>query len=275
MHQADEHEHFVVAARALLGKYWRVLGKQKPIGLVQRCLFSFGSQRHRHNSELIDFFPKVFAPIARRLFTYIVQNLGPKSAKVAQRSLGLTPEQTRLVSRAQQTLAMCGQKKTMAATLRDAMLKALCWLGTSLITNQVLDNAFQAMWRGRHDFDRHVSDAAFRAAVRFIARRYLNGIAVVTTCIAEQLWIGMDLQAKPCADDPQNLLLRVLRKSAWSTVTVLSICEADLSLQREAASDDASTRARARDVCHATLQRLCDLGLGVYIPAREGEAPKV
>ncbi len=258
-----------------LAKYWCLLGKQKPIGLLQRCLFAFGSQKHRYNPQLIRFFDRVFAPVVKKVFTYILQNLGPKADKAVGHSLELSPEQTRLVSRVQQTLALCGQRKAMPATLRDAMPKALFWLGTGLITNQVLGNAFEAVWRDRPEFDRHVSDDAFCSAVHFIARRYLSGMAVVTTCIGEQLWIGMDLLTKSEVEDPQRLLLTVLRKSAGSTITISSICNADLGIRRDAASESASTRARAQEACRVALQRLRDLGFGVYIPESDGETAKL
>ena len=51
-----------------LPKYWCVLGKQRPIGLVQRCLFSFGAQHHRYDASLSGFFHTVCAPIVKTPF---------------------------------------------------------------------------------------------------------------------------------------------------------------------------------------------------------------
>ena len=60
-----------------LAKYWCVLGKVKPIGLLQRCLFSFGGRKHVYNPRLKGFVGQVFAPLVRHVLTYVLQNLGP------------------------------------------------------------------------------------------------------------------------------------------------------------------------------------------------------
>ena len=57
-----------------------------------------------------------------------------------------------MVSRVQQTLAVFGQKKGLPSCLRDAMPKALYWLGTALMTNQVMENAFRARSNGASEF---------------------------------------------------------------------------------------------------------------------------
>ena len=215
-----------------LAKYWCVLGKQRPIGLVQRCLFSYGAQHHRYDASLSGFFHTVGAPIVRQLFTYVVTTLGPRSTNVNDRVLVLSAEQTALASKVQQTLALRGQKKTVPATVREAMPKALCWLGTGIITNQVLQNAFHAEWHGWRAFDPRVTDDAFCAALHSIVKRCVNGISVVSTCIGEQLWLGIDVAARPQQMPPHSRLGAILRKSPGSHLTAESICDVDLELRR-------------------------------------------
>ncbi len=98
--------------------------KLKPIGLLQRCLVCFGSKKHLYNPSLNQFFNKVFASLVKQVLRYILQNLGPKSPKVASNNLNLSFEQTQLVSRLQQALAFFG-RKSLPCSLRDAMPKAL------------------------------------------------------------------------------------------------------------------------------------------------------
>ena len=108
-----------------LAKYWCVLGKQKPIGLLQRCLFSFGGQKHVYNARLSGFVRQVFSPVVKHVLACVLRTLGPKSPKAATQNLRLAPEQGAFVSRVRQTVALAAQRKTLPSTLRAAIPKAL------------------------------------------------------------------------------------------------------------------------------------------------------
>ena len=254
-------------------KYWCVLGKQKPLGLLQRCLFSFGGQKHVYNARLNGFVRQVFCPVVKHVLTYVLRNLGPRSPKAAQQNLRLAPEQTTFVSRVRQTLALAGQRKTVPSTLRDAMPKALYWLGTAIITNNIMANAFHTLARPEAVLDAGVSDAAFKAAMRFVGRRYLRGIAVVATCIGEQLWLGIERQELSADGARLGRLVSILRKCAGSYISVTSMCRVDLELQRAALADELDVRERVLRVMVRLLFEMEALGLGAIAVAGTGQPP--
>ena len=127
------------------GKFWCAVAKNKPIGLVQRFLFSFGSRTHRHDSRLKHFHEHIFLPFVKKLFRFTVKELGPKTPKANKVVFNLSQNHMDMVSHMEQTLSMLGQTKSYSHTHRDAMPMCMYWLGTGLTTNQVVTNGLHSI----------------------------------------------------------------------------------------------------------------------------------
>ena len=78
--------------RKILVACW---GKQNPIGLLQRCLISFCTQKHRLYPQHIHVSSGGYLHRwCGKVFTNILQNMGPKTPKAVGHSLEVSPEQT-------------------------------------------------------------------------------------------------------------------------------------------------------------------------------------
>ena len=134
-------------------------------------------------------------------------------------------------------------------------------------------NAFHTLARPEAVLDAGVSDAAFKAAMRFVGRRYLRGIAVVATCIGEQLWLGIERQELSADGARLGRLVSILRKCAGSYISVTSMCRVDLELQRAALADELDVRERVLRVMVRLLFEMEALGLGAIAVAGTGQPP--
>ena len=157
-----------------LAKYWALLARKKPIGLVQRrschganrdsqpdlkhvfsrfrlclvncvvsslsdlthplsmlrCLFSFGAQRQAQDQKCAAFFESETVPLLKTLFGNALEQFGPKAAGAEGRSLKLRSAETAVLPKIEELLAMFAGRATLSTTIRDAMPKCMCWLGT-------------------------------------------------------------------------------------------------------------------------------------------------
>ena len=83
------------------------------------------------------------------------------------------------------------------------MPKCMYWLGTRRITNQILTNGLHSIFNTHvyGGLDTRVTDASLKASLNFVARRYVRGLAVLSTSVQEELWTTCEETAVGHADD--------------------------------------------------------------------------
>ena len=196
-------------------KYWCQLARNKPIGLVQRVLFSFSTKLQEKNVDWNKFFGDVVAPIIRDLFRLTLRTFGPK-APSATECLQLSTSQTKVAADIEETVTLFAQRKKIGNTMRDAMPKAFYWFGTALLGNWVVSTCMDAALakKERATPVPTINDALYVTAVNFLHRRYLYGLSVVACGVREEVWHGID--AKEPSENTLNqlfLLVSTLRST--------------------------------------------------------------
>ena len=123
-------------------KYWAQLAVNKPIGLVQRVLFSFSAKIKEKNVLWNEFFDKVVAPIVKDLFRMVLKTFGPKAPGDVER-LALSASQTQVVADIEETLTLFSQRKRVGQCMRAAMPKAGNTRTSILVVSKRLHISFQ------------------------------------------------------------------------------------------------------------------------------------
>ena len=247
-------------------KYWAQLAVNKPIGIVQRVLFSFSTKVKEKNVKWNGFLDAVIAPILKGLFRMTLRTFGPKAPGEVQ-SLVLSPRQTQITADIEETLTLFSQRKIIGNTMRDAMPKSLYWLGTALLGNWVTSSCMEAVVNNRDSVNvvTMCSDAMYVTCVNFLHRRYLYGHNVLACAVKEDLCSGIDARAPFLVDDLQELTIRALRLHPGAFITTASLLLCDIQSKRimELGSDE------EKQICTAHMRNvfetICDLGLGERI----------
>ena len=244
-------------------KYWAQLAVNKPIGLVQRFLFSFSAKLMQKNVQWNGFFEKVVGPIVADLFRLVLKTFGPK-APGALDCLQLSSSQTKVAADIEETLTLFAQRKRIGQTMRAAMPKAFYWFGTALLGNWVMSSCMNAVLSGESQAPvvKNISDALYVACVNFLHRRYLYGQCVLACGVKEQVWNGIDAEEPHALDEDNDLLLRALRLHAGASVSLESLLLCDVSSKRTMEMGSVKEKAVCRSRLQNTLRTMCDLGLG-------------
>ena len=90
-------------------QYWCLAAFTKPIGLVQRCLFSFGRALPAPEPSWNAFWRQGFLPFLESIFQFTLTTFGPKAPEATTQPLCITPEQE-----PPGTLCFCGSGFTQA-----------------------------------------------------------------------------------------------------------------------------------------------------------------
>ena len=253
-------------------KYWALLATTKPIGLVQRLLFSFGSKKTLKNVAWNSFFEDVVAPMVERLFTVVLQQVGPHSPlKVS--SMELSAEQMVVAADIEETLQMFSQRSDLTHCLRDAMPKANYWLGTALLGNWVVETCMSSVFKPGFcpTWEPQVSNKLFLACVHFVHRRYIYGQSVLATCVREQAWNGFDVARNDHSGQLTRDVVRVLRTCAGARIDKQCVLETDIHLRRFMEKGNSEHRAQADANLEQVLQTIVDLGLGLPVFDSDGK----
>ena len=253
-------------------KYWAQLAFHRPIGLVQRVLFSFSSKIKEKNVLWNGFLDEVVAPVLEDVFRIALKTFGPKAPGDVQ-GLKLTKRQTEVSADIEETLTLFAQRRRIGSTMRDAMPKAFYWLGTALLGNWVLSTCLESVFKSSDaaTIRPSVGDGLYVTCVNFIHRRYLYGQSVVACGVAEELWLGVDTKEPARSDDTKEFLVRALRLHAGSTITVDSMLLCDIGSKRTMELGSPEEKQRCTQRLLQIFQVMIDLGLGVAITsATEG-----
>ena len=245
------------------GKYWSQMAMSRPIGLVQRVLFSFSTKVKENNVKWDMFLEKVVSPVMLDFFVLVLKTFGPKAPGELQ-CLSLTPAQTRVAADIEETLALFAQRRRHGNTMRDAMPKSFYWFGTALMGNWVVSTCMPAsIARKDHVVPAaHIPDDQYVACVNFLHRRYLCGQNVVACAAKEELWLGIDAEEPPHVDALHELTLRALRLHAGATITIASLLLCDVDSKRTMELGTAEEQGACTAKLQSILRVIADLGLG-------------
>ena len=141
------------------------------------------------------------------LYTVVLQQVGLNSPLMVS-SEELSGERMLVAADIEETLQNV-QSADLTHSLRDAMQKANCWLGTALLGNWVVETCIHLF--STQDSLRHGS----RKCVQFVHRRYLYGQSVLATCIREQAWNGVDVARNDHSGKLTRDVVRFLRGVTW------------------------------------------------------------
>lgn len=214
-------------------QYWCLAAHTKPIGLVQRCLFSFGRALPAPEPKLNLFWKEVFLPFVEHIFNFVLHFLGPRAVDAENRSLTITATQEQLLFQLEELLKVFSSSRHLSSVARGAMPKCLYWLGTVIRTNFLLNEAIKS-YQKRSDMWAlqcwEASDANFLTAVNFLSQRYLFGMMVVATSVMEMSWCRLADDPKHKLDATTQAVLQVLRAHPVSQLTVAELFQACLDL---------------------------------------------
>ena len=247
--------------------WWAAVASNKPLGLVQRFLFSFGARLNLGKQAWNRLLDAVTIPIIENLFASLVRRYGPHTTTTADPFFQTTAAQRRVIVELEEIGRLFARKDSVHVTLREAMPKALYWLGTSVLTNHLLSHLWSVAlgFESEEQVPDHVSDQCFLASVQFMIKRYLYGQAVLSVTVREQGWLQR--VASPTEkNDAVPLLLRILRGAPGSTITLDHIFCADLALKRSLEKGAPEAAQLARQKVALIWQQLADLGLGELEP---------
>ena len=65
----------------IFAEFWAHVASKKPVGLAQRCLFSFGGDMDPAPVDLAYFKVVVMEPLVKDFFRFLVRYVGPKVRK--------------------------------------------------------------------------------------------------------------------------------------------------------------------------------------------------
>ncbi|CAE7708139.1 unnamed protein product [Symbiodinium sp. CCMP2592] len=224
----------------------------RPTGLAQRFLFSFGAYENPGLQDHHGFFEQIAAPLLSRLFELTSTRYGPRVPAAEDLAF-----QESIVASLSETVAVFARRSGRSA-FPSALPKSLYWLGTSALTNHVLEELWPHVLADTVplQYDLNISDAAFTASVQFMHRRYLRGQSILAVTVDETSWLRSDAVH---LTDQHALFLRILRGCSTRSVTVESCCRCDLWLKCEIRQRSSA----AVDMLQQFWQLSFDLNLGV------------
>ncbi len=243
-------------------QYWALAAHTKPIGLVQRCLFSFGRALPAPDPAMNTFWKDIFLPFLESIFSTTLTTFGPKASEVAEQPLSMTRSQEQLLFQLEELLKVFSSRRRLNAVAKGAMPKCLYWLGTCIRTNFLLEHCMGAYIQGLRSppgLSLVVQDANVLSALNFLTQRYLFGIMVVATSVAERSWCTISEQPKHVIDNITEYILQVLRAIPFPSISRKDIFHACLELAWLAKRGDHSDQLRAQDCLTKIFEGLQDL----------------
>ena len=242
-------------------QYWCLAAFTKPIGLVQRCLFSFGRALPAPEPSLNPFWKKIFLPFLQSVFRTILTTFGPKTAEGGEKSLQITSQQERLVFQLEELLKVLGSSRKIHSVAKGSMPKCLYWLGTAIRTNFFAEFGVTAYMHESPPAVSplcHVRDANFLTALNFLAQRYLFGLMVVATSVAEKSWCTIADDPKHICDRTTLSVLQVLRATPTPSLSKTEIFHACLDLAWLSKRGNETERAEAHSAVAKIFSMLQD-----------------
>ena len=274
MHIDPTNVHVLLLQQdVVFASYWAQLTSRKPVGLAQRCLFSFGGDADPAPIDLKAMLLTITKPFVKKIFCMVVRHVGPVVTQTEHPYIVTTEAQNNVVCSLESTIALHKRNPETPEAFRGALPKAMYWLGTSILHNVFAEAAVAAVLNGSDALVRPscVSDAAFAASVRFSYRRYLPGQAVLTETIRAKSWLTREIPLKIVPGDLTPTLVRILRGCKGNTITRRNILEVDLDLKRDMLQGCALAMDSAERKLQELWRMMVDLGVGVVCAGIDGQ----
>ena len=175
-----------------LSNWWAAVATTKPLGLVQRFLFSFGARLNMGKQSWNGFLRDVTVPILETLFGAVIRRFGPQMTTASDPVFHTTAAQRSVIVELEEIGRLFARKDSVHTVFREAMPKSMYWLGTSILTNHLISNSWPACLRGNvpEDFPVVVSNECFAASVQFMLKRYFSGQAILSVMHLERTSLG-------------------------------------------------------------------------------------
>ena len=168
--------------------------------------------------------------------------------------------------------------------LKEGLPKGMYWLGTMVTGNHLLEQLCPQVFRhftlSPECAERMnpqapvlatgVSDGAFVASVNAVAQKYLYGQAVLAVSVEEKVWLGRRADPEEMSEQTR-LLVRVLRATPNSSITLSTITSLDLRLKRALRSHpDSVEHQEAMKTAQRVFTDLEEMGFGTLSTTEDG-----
>ena len=145
----ETNVHFIFLQQQMFfANWWALVAANKPLGLVQRCLFSFGARLNVGKQTWNAFSQDIAMPVIERLFAALIRRFGPRMTSVEQAVFHTTGCQRAVLVELEEIGRLFARKDSVSSVLREAMPKAMYWLGTSMMTNHLAQHLWPAALGG-------------------------------------------------------------------------------------------------------------------------------
>eukprot|EP00438_Fugacium_kawagutii_P004393 Skav208133 [mRNA] locus=scaffold3170:20796:24740:- [translate_table: standard] len=239
--------------------FWAQLAGDKPMGLAQRFLFSFGAYENPPLGSYSGFFQSVTAPVLKKLFELVLVRYGPKVVAARDLTFSINSKQERSVEQIHELVtALKRRESCVSQALRLAMPKSMYWLATALMTMHVLEHVWP--WVSvpllpTNPYVTEVTDSCFFSACRFLHRRFLRGHAILAVNADERSWLPQKIVQR---SEEEAFFLRVLRGAPQRRLSVAECCACDLDFKRAWIAKE----SRVSQLLGRLWQLCVDVGLG-------------
>ena len=221
--------------------WWARVAVQKPIGIPQRCMLSFGGDADPAPASLADFPDDVVFPILKRLFVLQLRSIGPKIVGGSAPVFSCTPSQDKVAEECQELNIMFKRGVGISHVIKEYLSKASYWLGTVLMLNHLVKRLLPSAIREgvpqatekATTLTPTISDACFVASLKMVYNKYVYGQCVLAKTAEEEAWLGRHVEPVGYTqDDLTPLLLHILRASAAASITEDFLLTVNLELKR-------------------------------------------
>ena len=201
---------------SVFSMWWAQGEARNNIGLASRFLFTFAGSHPPGPTSLHRFAEAVVYPVLRRLFTLVLQQLGPKHPiqpgnPRATWRLGHEAEEF-----AQNIRLACSQltrRSQLGETYVAGLQKVIPWLAQCSLYNTLLVQLLPAIGdaNSKPVVIPDLGEAAIRCAVRFYALRFLPGLAALQVEVLRGTWRQRRNPLKPAQSSTCQLAAAFLR----------------------------------------------------------------
>jgi len=255
-------------------KYLAQLTRAAPVGTAQRFLLDFAGNCDPAPRALVDFWEELVLPILEKLFSAVVQRVGPKMVSNSVTLVQTTELQTGCLYELEEILKLHARSAGCLGSMKSSLPKCLYWLGTMLLTN----NMHEAFWlyaveqiSDLPEYQWNISDACWAAGVAFLYRRYLPGQMILTSTIAGEDWLTLDLPYEEKIDEVTSLAVGFLKYCPGPHMTRKHYLEFNLRAKRAFRFTDSADAAHEEKLMLQVFHRLENYGVGryVHLPSQE------
>ena len=171
--------------RAAPPRRWAQGELKSSIGLAQRFVFSFGAVRQPGKPQWQQFEEGVVRPVLERLFSAVLQHLGPKTAMQetsAQKTWHLTARLREEVHQYRLAAFDCNKRTQFGEVFASGLNKSVYWIGATATLCSILEEAWPSVLQTEQkpvEWSGAISECSLKQAMTFFQERYLFGLATL------------------------------------------------------------------------------------------------